>query len=138
VSAAAIGAELLERDVRLIDAGQAAGVRDRLVGPGGLLLEVLSDPATLSSRAVQSGAMAGADAMMVGTTAIVYSGESAGRHKAEATIAVRIVDTATGDIVAYATMTEIGLGSNSEAAASAAAERLGAAVGEQLGEQLFQ
>ncbi len=138
VSAAAVSARLLERDVRLMDGGQVATIRSELVGDQGLLLPVLSDPVTLSSRAMRIGAMSGTDAMMVGTTAIVYSGTSGARHKAEATLAVRIVDTATGDIVAYATTTEVGLGSNSEAAASAAAERLGQRVGDELGEQLFQ
>ncbi len=138
VSAAAIGTQLLERDVRLLDAGQVNTIRGGMVGDGGLLLPVLSDPVTLSNRAMKIGAMSGSDAIMVGTTAIIYSGDPGGRHKAEATLAVRVVDTTTGDIVAYGTSTEVGLGSNSEAAASAAAERLGAKVGKDLGEQLFQ
>jgi len=138
VSAAAIGAVLLERDVRLMDQSQVSNIRNEMVGNGGLLLGVLADPVTLSARAMKIGAMSGTDALMIGTTAIIYSGAPGGRHKAEATLAVRVVDTTTGDIVAYGTATEVGLGSNSEAAASAAAERLGSKVGKTLGEQLFQ
>ena len=137
-SAAAIGRALLERDVRLIDAGRAASIRDEMIGADGWLLPVLSDPVALSSRSMKLGAMAGTDAVMVGTTAIVYSGMSGARHKAEATLSVRIVDTSTGDIVAYTTATEVGLGTNSEAAASAAADRLGTRLGKEMGEQLFQ
>ncbi len=138
VSAAAIGSALLQRDVRLMDATQVASIRSEMIGDDGLLLSVLSDPVSISNRAMRIGAMSGTDAVLVGTTAIVYSGMSGSRHKAEATLAVRLVDTTTGDIVAYATATEVGLGSNSEAAANTAAERLGAGLGQDLGEQLFQ
>jgi hypothetical protein len=138
VSAASVSAALLARDVRLLDAGQVAGLRARLVGADGMLLSTIADPATLSTRATQAGAMIGADAMMIGTTAIIYSGDVGGQHKAEATLALRVVDTTTGDIVGYATFVEKGMGGNSEAAASAAAQRVGDAVGAYLGEQLFQ
>ena len=138
VSAGSVSAQLLARDVRLMDGGRVADIRNTLVGTEGLLLPVLADPAELSRRAMKAGALAGTDAIMVGTTAIIYSGTSGARHKAEATLALRIVDTTTGDIVAYTTTTEVGLASNAEAAADAAADRLGQRVGKDLGEQLFQ
>lgn len=137
-SAAAIAEQLLQRDVRLADRSTVSKVREGLVGPDGLLMSVVADPATLSVRAMKLGSMNGVDAMMTGTTAIVYNGERGGRHSATASLAIKIVDSATGDIVASATTQATGLGANSEAAATAAAQRLGASIGMTLGDQLFQ
>ena len=53
--------------------------------------------------------MADSDAVLVGTTAIVYMGTSGSKHKAEASLTARIVDTSTGDILATLSETEIGL-----------------------------
>jgi len=137
VSAAGISAQLLKRDVRLVNPEMVNTVRNDLIGSNGMLLEVMKDPATLARRAAMMGNQYNVDAMMVGTTAIVYNGEKNGRHNATATLSVQIVDTTTGDIVSYTTRTATGLGANSEAAADAAAQRLGETIGMDMGDQLF-
>lgn len=136
-SAAAIGSRLLSRDVRLADAGMVSDIRTRIVGQDGLLLTALRDPTALSARAMSIGAGFGVDAIMVGTTFIVYDGEQGGRHQATASLAVRIVDTSTGDILGSAVQSIGGAAGDSRAAAMVAAQRLGTALGDQLGEQLF-
>ncbi|MGC6494572.1 MAG: hypothetical protein ACON5B_17180 [Myxococcota bacterium] len=136
-SATAIAAKLLARDARLADAGTVAKLRHGLVGDRGMMMSVANDPATLSKRAIELGRLNGVDALMVGTTGIVYNGDRAGRHSATATLGVRIVDCATGDIVAAATTQATGVGGSAKAAAGAAATRLGEATGLTLGDQLF-
>ena len=137
-SAAAIGAQLLGRDCRLSDDGAVRKMRSSLAGENGLLADLIADPSALSSKAALLGAKYGVDALLVGTTAIVYNGEERGGHAATANLAVRIVDTATGDIVAYAVRNNRGLGADSQSAATTAAARLGDALGQDLGDQLFE
>ncbi len=138
VSAARIGSMLMKKDVRLVDADVLNKVRDGLVGQGGLLIDI--DNATLSRQALEMGSQYGFDAMMVGVTAITRddSGESGGQFAANATLAVRIVDAATGDIVAMEVSQQRGLGSTFNQSADASATRLGDILGKQLGDQLFQ
>jgi len=136
-SAAAISARLLGRDCRLADDRSVGEMRAALAGPDGILADLVADPAALSSKAATLGADYGVDAIMVGTTAIVYDGEQAGGHAATANLAVRIVDTATGDIVAYAVRNNSGLAGDSQSAATTAATRLGDLLGQDLGDQLF-
>jgi len=138
VSAARIGSMLMKKDVRLVDADVLNKVRDGLVGQGGLLIDI--DNATLSRQALEMGSQYGFDAMMVGVTAITRddSGEGGGQFAANATLAVRIVDAATGDIVAMEVSQQRGLGSTFNQSADASATRLGDILGKQLGDQLFQ
>ncbi len=138
VSAARIGSMLMKKDVRLVDADVLNKVRDGLVGQGGLLIDI--DNATLSRQALEMGSQYGFDAMMVGVTAITRddSNESGGQFAANATLAVRIVDAATGDIVAMEVSQQRGLGSTFNQSADASATRLGDILGKQLGDQLFQ
>jgi len=136
-SGAAISARLLQRDCRLVDDSTVGRIRAELVGEDGLLLDLLANPARLSELSVRLGANYGADAFMIGTTAIVYNGERSGGHQATATLAVRIVDAITGDIVAYAVREQSGLGADSQSAAATAARRLGDLLGQDLGDQLF-
>jgi hypothetical protein len=138
VSAARIGSMLMKKDVRLVDADVLNKVRDGLVGQGGLLIDI--DNATLSRQALEMGSQYGFDAMMVGVTAITRddSDESDGQFAANATLAVRIVDAATGDIVAMEVSQQRGLGSTFNQSADASATRLGDILGKQLGDQLFQ
>jgi hypothetical protein len=136
-SAAAIAARLLGRDCRLSDDASVQEMRSALAGPDGILADLVADPAALSSKAATLGAKYGVDAIMVGTTAIVYDGERSGGHSATANLAVRVVDTATGDIVAYAVRNNSGLAADSQSAATSAATRLGDLLGQDLGDQLF-
>jgi len=138
VSAARIGSMLMKKDVRLVDADVLNKVRDGLVGQGGLLIDI--DNATLSRQALEMGSQYGFDAMMVGVTAITRddANESGGQFAANATLAVRIVDAATGDIVAMEVSQQRGLGSTFNQSADASATRLGDILGKQLGDQLFQ
>jgi len=135
-SAAGITAHLLDRDVRVIDSTRIASIRTSILGDSGLLASVVADPATLSRRTAKAGAMADSDAVLVGTTAIIYMGTSGTKHKCEASLTARIVDTSTGDILATISETEVGLANSSEGAAEAAGKRLGDAVGEVLSAQL--
>lgn len=136
-SGAAIAARLLGRDCRLADDSVVSSLRADLVGPDGMLADLIADPSALSTRAAALGASHGVDAVMIGTTAVVYNGAKKGGHAATANLAVRIVDTATGDIVAYAVRNNSGSGGDSQSAASAAASRLGDLLGQDLGDQLF-
>ena len=130
--------KLLEKDVRLVDAEVLNKVREGLVGSGGVLFTEL-DNQELSTKALELGGQFGFDAMMVGVTAITRdeSGEDGGQFSASATLAVRVVDAATGDILAMEVSTQKGKGTNFNQAADASATRLGSVLGTKLGGQLF-
>ncbi len=136
-SAAAISKRLLARDARLADAQVVSEMRRSLVGADGLFMTGIADPASTGMKAMQLGAKYSSDAMMIGVTGIVYNGEKSGVHTATATLALRIVDTVTGDIVASAVRSQSGNGPDSQTAASQAGARLGDVLGQDLGDQLF-
>ncbi len=135
-SAAAIAKLLGDRDVRLVDNKVAAEMRSALIGPDGMF-GVMADPASLSAKATQLGSKYSADAVMIGVTAIVYNGVEDGRHRATANLAIRVVDSATGDILASTVKVQSGSGTDSQTAATEAARRLGELIGRDLGEQMF-
>lgn len=136
-TAAAISARLLKRDCRLSDDASVREMRSALVGSDGVLADLVADPLKLSTKASGLRAAYGVDAVMIGTAAIIYNGEERGGHKATANLAVRIVDTSTGDIVAYAVRNNAGFAGDSQSAATAAGARLGDLLGQDLGDQLF-
>lgn len=138
VSAGKIGEFLLDRDVKLVDSGVLNKVRDGLVGADGVLINEI-DNQTLSTRALELGSQHGFDAMMVGVAAItrVEGAEQNGNFAASATLSVRVVDCATGDIVAMTVSTQRGKGDSFNAAADNSARRLGTVLGGKLGNQLF-
>lgn len=136
-SAAAITKRLIARDARMADAKVVSDMRQQFVGTDGLFMTGISDPSAAAKKAMQLGAQFGTDAVMLGVTAIVYNGEKSGVHSATATLALRIVDTVTGDIVGSAVRSQSGSGPDSQTAASEAARRLGDLLGQDLGDQLF-
>ena len=138
VSAAAIGAELKDRDAMLVDANQLLEIRDSLVGDGGVLLSEVPH-SDLAQAALELGRKHSFDAMMAGVTVITRDTDSerSGSYRASATLAVRIVDTATGEITATQVQTEHGKGTTFAEASDVAAKRLGSRIGKDLGDQLF-
>jgi hypothetical protein len=136
-SAAAITKRLIARDARLADAKIVSEMRQQFVGADGLFMTGIADPSASALKAMELGAKYASDAVMLGVTAIVYNGEQGGAHTATATLAIRIVDTVTGDIVASAVRSQSGTGPDSQTAASEAARRLGDLLGQDLGDQLF-
>ena len=139
VSANAITGRLIDRDVRMVEPDVLQDVRDDLVGPDGVLLASLSSR-SLSNQALELGAKHGFDAMMVGVTIITRddSQEGRGTNLATARLAVQIVDTATGDIIAAKVSQQRGKGTTFTQASDDSAERLGDILGQELGEQLFE
>ena len=138
-SAATIARLLLGRDVRLIDSETVQKMRASMVTDNVLSLGLLP-PEQLVEKALAFGTEYGFDAMMVGTTIVTRddTSEGAGINRANATLAVRIVDTATGDIIASQVSNQNGKGTTFSQAATSSSERLGNVLGQELGDQLFQ
>ena len=138
VSGAGIASHLLERDARLIDASVLNKVRDNLLGADGVLMSAV-DSRVLSTKALELGSTYGFDAMLVGVTAITRDDtqEHEGIFQASATLAVRVVDASTGDILASEVTTQRGRGGSFTEAADAAAGRLGDLLGKELAQDLF-
>lgn len=139
VSANAITGRLIERDVRMVEPDVLQNVRNGLVGSEGVLLSSIS-ARRLSTQALELGAAHGFDAMMVGTTIITRddSREHRGVNTATSRLAVQIVDTATGDIIAAKVSQQKGTGTTFTEASDKSADRLGDILGQELAEQLFE
>ena len=139
VSSVSIASVLIERDVRLVDASTIEKVRSGLVEDGALSVGFLP-PEELSQKAMEFGSEYGFDAIMIGTTIITRddTSEAKGIDRANATLAVKIIDTATGDIVASQVTNQNGKGTTFSQAADSSADRLGNVLGQDLGDQLFK
>jgi hypothetical protein len=135
-SGAAIRAALLGRDVRVLDITAASNLQRTLTEGGATVVDTLADSARLGRDVSEFGLAYGADAVLVGVTAITYGGESGGVHRASAHLAARLVDAASGDVLASDTRTATAIGADANAAAASAAREVGQAVGQAMTEQV--
>ncbi|MEO0605066.1 MAG: hypothetical protein AAF211_26795, partial [Myxococcota bacterium] len=76
--------------------------------------------------------------IVVGATLIRPDGRVDEGHRAYASLAARLVDAATGEVLASSARNATGLGADAEAAQRAAARRVGEIVGEDLTDGLVK
>ncbi len=135
-SGAAIGAQLGERDVKLVE---SAAVRDMLrdLATGGTVVDTLIDATRLGESATLFGQRYGADAVVVGVTKIDDAPTDDGTFMATASLAAKVVDTATGDVLGFTSRSNAGVGADQTAARANAARRVGEIVGEDFAKGLI-
>ena len=136
-SGAAIAARMIASDIRLIEGGSARSLQQELAS-GGTIVNVMADASRLGESAVSFGQKYGADALLVGVTTVTYDGLEGDAHAATANVAVRVVDAATGDVIASATRGQAALGHDAASAAAGAGRRVGEVVGEDIRRQLVE
>ncbi len=134
-SGAAIAQQLLRADVRLVESRAAHEMRQTLAG-GGSVVHTMADGERLGEIAVQFGLRYGTDAVLIGATSITYDGVEGGVHKATASLAARVVDSSTGDVLASTARSQAALAEDASTAAASAGRRVGEIVGDDLQRQL--
>lgn len=137
-SRAAFEKRMLERDVRIVDQKTVDAVRSELIGPKGVVTDVLKDEQMLAKKAMSLGEKYGADAIAVGVATVVYEGERGGVHSSKTGLAIRVIDTATGDVLASQIAVQGGVSSSATASGQSSATRVGDVLGQEISEQLFQ
>ncbi|MBK6734072.1 MAG: hypothetical protein IPG61_08255 [bacterium] len=136
-SAAAISEKLLERDIRLLSSEETIAVREYLIGGEGNLAGQVDNDLNARAFALVAGERYGADAVMVGSTSILYEGVTDdGMHWSTAQLAIKIVDCFSGEILSSTAVQESGTDRTAQGSAFRAATRLGAVAGLRLAEQL--
>ncbi|MEN0061541.1 MAG: caspase family protein [Myxococcota bacterium] len=140
-SGVAIEGRLKARRIGVVDPGSMKDLRQLLESDGTSetpLVTTLADTVRLGDAAAEFGQRYAADAIVVGATVIRSDGPVDDGARAMASLAARMVDAATGEVLASAARNATGLGADAEAAQRAAATRVGKIVGEDLAEGLRQ
>jgi hypothetical protein len=130
-------AALLKRDIRLLDQATTGRLRDDLFGEKGLAGHFLQgDTTLLSAAATRAGREYGADMLVVGVNSIVDAGTSGEMFVAKSSMALKVIDASTGEIVAAFAYTQGGESVATQTAAKVSAQRLGTVVGPEIAEQI--
>jgi hypothetical protein len=136
--AAALSRELQARDVNLVDQAAVTNMRDRFVGPDGVLANFLSDDGKVREIAMAAASGYSADAAIIGCVSVIYNGvNDQGLHVSTANLAVKVCDASSGQILATAANSQSGVSSTAQSSAVVAAQRLGQLIGADLSEQLY-
>lgn len=137
-SAVAIEAQLKARRIRVVDPAEMGELRQRLVGENGdaPMVTSLADLTRLGETATDFGERYAADAMVVGATLLRPDGRVGEGFRSYASLAARLVDAATGEVLASSARNASGLGPDAKSSQTAAARRVGEIVGEDLAEGL--
>lgn len=139
-SGVAIERQLKARRIPLVDPAAMAELRGALQGDTAKapMVTTLADIARLGGAATDFGSRYAADAIVVGATVIRPDGKVAEGHRAYASLAARLVDAATGEVLASSARNATGLGADQEAAQRSASRRVGEIVGEDLVDGLVE
>ncbi len=129
---------MLERDVRMVDNQVSQQIRAEMIGPKGVITDALKDEQMVSRKAMALGEKYNADAVAIGVAIVIDEGIKEGSYYTKANLGLRVIDTATGDILASEIISQGGVSSDATSSSRVSAARCGDVLGQELAEQLFQ
>jgi len=130
---------MLKRDIKILDKSITEKLRNEVFGEKGLVNSFTSGDSTkLINAASKAGNEYGADMIVVGVNSIVDAGRSGNMFITKSSIALKIIDASTGEIIASYAYTQGGQSTAIQTSAKISAQRLGSIVGPEISEQFVE